>query len=616
MADYFGYFVGSEHQGLTLVSALLVLLLLSSIGGAICGRNRTMEADVFIGWGAVTILFTVATVFSTGPLGFLSWGFFGIGLACSALLLRRDRQLLPPGIIYVLILLSPLLLIAAAMEPSQWDEFSHWLSAPRSLFLSNDVPSSDNPPQGTSMLAAYPYGWPYLTFLASRTTGIFMDGAGRIFNVVFLALFGLLALKVALDAAGHKAPPRFNWRLAGLATFFIAVINPTFIQKIILTAYADTGTSVALGITAYLLWILLDAEADGDGVKATKITWQATFVAAALINIKQVNLILLLGLVISFLIAAWRDPDIRLTDALRRALGVGVLPLLVYAVWRYHVTTNMSAGGNNEALFMPFEQWNVALTGQIFLQMLIVASKKFAFFAVMAVATAFAIVAFFRPSGRYGRLAILGGGTFVAYNAFLLFTYVSSFDARAAAAAVSYWRYNTHLGMIAVLMIAAATGLLWKRWKVENRLPKKATWLPLILVVAAPFIFAHKLRFDLEPNKPHYIAIAKEIAATVPNQRPLAIVDPMGNGESAVIARYITERKGIDFISSFQHPTLPNILRAMRINGENSLVLVHSVTPEMQEYYGDRLTSGSSYLLEWGKGENDWRVLKEWPYPG
>lgn len=613
MADYFSYFIDGQYQWVTLASTMLVLLLLSSIGGIIAGRNRTLEADIFTGWGAVTIIFTVAAVFFTGPLDILSWLFFGTGLACTALLLRRDQTLLPPGSMQILVLLSPLLLLAAAMEPSQWDEFSHWLSAPKSLFLSNDLPSVDNPPQGTEMLTAYPYGWPYLTFLASRAVGAFLDGAGRIYNVVFLAIFGLLALKVSLSAAGHDAPQRFNWRLAGLAAGFIILINPTFIQKIILTAYADTGTAVCLGIATYLLWMLLKAEADGNKDKVATITLQAAFVGAALINIKQVNLILFLGLIISFLIASWRDPEIRLTRAIRLASAISTLPILIYIVWRYHVSTNLPESNSGEAVFRSFENWNIALTGQIFLQMLVVASKKFAFFAVMTVTTIFALRAFLRPSGHYGRLAILGGGSFIAYNVFLLFTYIASFDPRAALTAVSYWRYNTHLGMIAVLMIAAATGLLWKHWNVNSWLPNKATWIPVLLVVAAPFVFAQKLRFDLEPNKPHYTSIAKEIAATVPNQQPLIIIDPMGTGESMVITRYMTGRKAIPYISSFQNSTLSNILKAMRSKGEKSLILVHSITLEMKEYFGDRFLLDTSYLLESGK--SDWRMVKEWPYP-
>ena len=613
MANYLDYFLDGANQGQTILSALLVLIMLSSIGGAIGGRVRTMEADIFTGWGALTIVFTTSSVFLSGPLGFLSWLFFGAGLACTALLLRRDRTLLPPGSIQILVLLSPLLILAAAMEPSQWDEFSHWLSAPKSLFLSNDVPSADNPPQGTSMLAAYPYGWPFLTYLASRATGIFMDGAGRIYNVVFLALFGLLALKVALAAAGHKEMSRLNWRLAGLAAGFIILINPTFIQKIILTAYADTGTAVSLGIAAYLLWMLLDAEADGDKTKAGKMALQAAFVSAALINIKQVNLVLYLALVISFLIAAWRDPDIRLARALRLALVISILPLLIYIVWRYHVGTNMSNGAYNEANFRPFELWHVDLIGQIFLQMLVVASKKFAFFAVMTVATILAIRAFFRPSGHYGRLAILGGGTFVAYNVFLLFTYVSSFGLNQALTAVSYWRYNTHLGMIATLLIAAASGLLWKRWQVEGRLPKKVSWIPVILVVAAPFVFAHKLRFDLEPNKPHYTHIARDLAVILPNQLPLIVVDPKGSGESAVITRYITGRLSIPYVSLFQPTDLQAIQETMRRLGDEARVLIHSVTPEMEKHYNNQFTNGTSYLLKWDK--DHWQVVKQWPYP-
>jgi len=613
MTTYLHYFTGNAYQGLTLLSALGVLFILSSIGGMIAGRNRTMEADVFIGWGAVTTVFTVAAVFTAGTLGMLTWALFAAGLVCAALLLRREKRLLAPGTGRVLLLLSPILLIAAAMEPSQWDEFSHWLSAPKSLFLSNDVPSADNLPQGTDMLVSYPYGWPYLTYLASRAVGVFMDGSGRIYNVVFLGLFGLIAAKVACRAAGHDRPARLTWRLAGLAALFGTVINPTFIQKIVLTAYADVSTAVVLGVAVYLLWTLLDAEAEGDRAKARQSAWQATFVMAALINIKQVNLILFLGLVISFLIAAWRAPDISLSRAVRLAVGIGILPLLVYGAWRYHVNVNIPGGGGGEATFMPFEQWNTHVIPQIMLQMLVVAGKKSAFFVVMAVTTIFAVRAFFRPSGRYGRLAILGGGTFVSYNTFLLFTYVASFGEKVALTAVSYWRYNTHLGMIAVLMIAVGAGWAWKRWDLENHLPKPITWLPVVLVVAAPFIFAHKLRFDLEPNKPHYFTVARGIISSVPKDMPLVIIDPLGSGESAIITRYITNRKGILFLSAFQGPTLPFILKTMADSKGKSWVLIHSVTPEMTRHFNGRFTNDSSYLLNWN--EDHWRLVKEWPYP-
>ncbi|MBT4932512.1 MAG: hypothetical protein HOL66_00280 [Rhodospirillaceae bacterium] len=613
MIDYLDYFLDGANKGQTVLSALFILLLLSALGAVLGGRRRILEADIFVGWGLLTVIFTLAAVFLSNPLGVLSWCFFAAGIACLIYVLQSQQPLLPPGSIRILIVLSPLLMITAAMEPSQWDEFSHWLSAPKSLFLSLDVPSDDNPPQGTAMLSAYPYGWPYLIYLGSRAAGIFLDGVGRIYNVVFLALFGLLALKIALRAAHDQEPGQLNWKMTGLAAFFILGMNPTFIQKIILTAYADTGTAVAVGISAYLLWMLLDAEAKGDREKATRTAWQAAFVAAALINIKQVNLILFLGLLISFLIAAWRDPEIRLSRCLYLVIGISVLPLFTYFVWRYHVGFNITTAIGGEAHFNPFEQWRFALIPQIILQMLVVATKKAAFFIVMTIAVVLAIRAFFRPSGHYGRLAIIGGGAFVSYNVFLLFTYVASFGERQALTAVSYWRYNTHLGMIATLLIAAWAGLLWKRWGLGTRVPEKVKWLPLLLVVAAPFLFAHKLRFDLEPNKPHYTAIAREIAATIPNEVPLVIVDPMGSGESVVITRYITGRISIPYLSAFHNTGMKNILARLNYFGDKTQTIIHSVTPEMTNKLGDQFVDRKTYLVHWKDGKL--QIIKEWPYP-
>ncbi len=613
MTDYLNYFLDGANQGQTILSALVILFLLSAIGGVIAGRDREAETDVFVGWGVVSLIFTASAVFLSGPLGVLSWVFFGAGAACIAYLSFSRKPLFPAGAIHILVVLTPLLLIAGAMEPSQWDEFSHWLSAPKSLFLSNDVPSTDNPPQGTAMLTAYPYGWPYLTFLGSKSTGSFMDGVGRIYNIVFLALFGLLALKIAFRAAGHQAPSQYTWPFAGLAAFFILGINPTFIQKIILTAYADTGTAVAVGLTAYLLWTLLEAEAEGDKTRAYRTAWQTAFVAAALINIKQVNLILFLGLLISFLIAAWRDPEINLVRCVYFVLGISVLPIIVYLIWRYHVGVNLPYSPQNEANFKPFEEWHINLIPHIFHQMLTVAMKKAAFFMVMTITVAFAVRAFFRPSGHYGRLAIIGGGAFVSYNVFLFFTYVASFGPYQAATVVSYWRYNTHLGMIATLMIAAGVGLLWKRWRLDQRVPKTLKWLPLFLVIAGPIAFAHKLRFDLEPNKPHFTAIAREIAATIPNEEPLVIIDPRGSGESAVITRYITGRKGIHYISLFHDSKLTNIHRYMKFHGDETKTIIHSMTPEMANHFKGRFESNISYLVQWKDGS--WQTLKKWPYP-
>ena len=571
-----------------------------------------METDFVLGWGALSLFFTVACVFLAGPLEIAAWGVIIAAILSIAVLYRRDGQIITPGILRVLMLAAPLLLIASAMVPSQWDEFSHWLPAPRFMLLTNDVPSLDNPITGTQMLAAYPYGWPYLTYLASRLSGVYLEGASRVLNVSFLLFFGLLAMRVAVTAAERELPRLISWQMAGVAVLFGTLLNPTFIQKIILTAYADIGTSVTLGVTAYLYWMLLNAQADNNKSKAWQIAWSASLAGLALINIKQVNLVLLIGLAFWYLVVAWRDTNIQLGRSLVLALASVVPAMTLYAVWRYHVDINF-ATGNAEASFLAFEDWHISKMHLIFLKMLMVAGKKIGFFGPMAIAAGFGIRAYFNVRGPFDRLAILVGGSFLSYNAFLFLTYVASFGERQALTVVSFWRYNTHMGMLAVLFISISAGLLWKRFDLSNRMPRKIVWVPLVLVLLAPFVFAKKLRFDLEPDKPHFTAVARDLISLVPINEPLVFVDPEGTGESGAISRYITNRYSIPYMSAFHTIDFESLGRLTNYSGKQSQVVVHSINPAVSEFYGIPFKQRVSYLLR--KDNDTWQVLRKWPYP-
>jgi len=613
MTEYINLFFDGPHQVMTLFGSFAALFILSMVGGALAGRDRPIEVDFVFGWGVLTGTFTLATVFLTAPLGIAAWGIAGSAIIGAGVLYRRDGRIIAPGILRVLLLAAPLFLVASAMLPSQWDEFSHWLPAPRFLLLTGDVPSLENPVVGTKMKQGYPFGWPYLTYLASYLSGVYLEGVSRIYNLVFLLSFGLLSMRLAITAAGHHMPRHITWKMAALAAFYATIVNPTFIQKIILTAYADTGTSVTLGVTGYLFWTLANAQAENDTSKSWRTAWMTSLAGLALINIKQVNLILLCGLGLMYLVVAWRDRNISLKQSLALAVAALAPALMLYVVWRYHIVVNFSGIGGAEATFRPFENWNISKIHLILFQMLIVAGKKIGFFGVMAVALGFGIRAFFNVQSPFDRLTILIGGSFLAYNGFLFFTYVASFGEQAALTVVSYWRYNTHLGMLAVLFIAVGTGMLWRQYDIGNRAPKLTVWVPLVLIIIAPFIFAKKFRFDLEPHKPYYTAVANSLISLVPLDQPLVFIDPLGTGESAAISRYVTNRYNIPYLSAFQGPTLKSINNISTKLGDQTWVLVHSVIPDVITYYGIPMKQQVSYLLK--KEGGNWHVVQEWPYP-
>ena len=71
---------------------------------------------------------------------------------------RREGFWISSGWFKLVVLGSPLLVLAAAMQGSQWDEFSDWLAIPRYLLSSDFLPSAENTYASANAIA-YPFGW-------------------------------------------------------------------------------------------------------------------------------------------------------------------------------------------------------------------------------------------------------------------------------------------------------------------------------------------------------------------------------------------------------------------------------------------------------------------------
>lgn len=614
MPNYFNLYVfGGWEQLLTLAAVVAVWSGLASLGGLITGRGRVLEAAPFYGWGAATAAFTILGTLTVLPFSILAWIFFTLAALATVVAWRRDGRVLASGMLQMTALALPLLLIVAAMTASQWDEFSHWLPAPRFLLQTDAFPSTDNPVTGTQMLSAYPYNWPLLTYFASKVAGTFLEGAGRLFNVLILMSFGLLALRVALRGAGREIPASVSWPLAGLALMGATLLNPVFVvEKVTLTAYSDTATAVSVALAAYLGWRLLDSLAEGDDGKARGLAWELGLVLALLINIKQVNLVLFLSLLAGVGMAGLRDPAVRMAALLRLAPLTAGLPLAVYILWRYFVANRMGAVGM-EATFLPMVSWNIAEIPAILKQMFVVAAKKFAPFLLALVAIGFAVRGIVRFRGSMDRLAIIIATAFLGYMMFMLMIYVTSFSEYDALRAVSFWRYSMHVALLGTLFGAYGVGYLWCRLVGERSPPRILRAVPVMLVLVLPLALAHKLRFDLEPEKPRFNRVAMDLAEIVAPNVPLAILDPEGTGESAVMTRYRMNRYHIPWISGFHRRDADAIRAFLGDVPANGRVLVHSVTDAVRNAVGLNLDAGTSYLL--ARNGDVWEIARTWAPP-
>ena len=603
------FYVGPQ-QAVPVVVALILWMGLAGLGYLVTGRDRITEANVFFGWAAVSIAFTVVGVFARGSFSVLAALVGTLALVGIVLAWRRGDSLFVPGSWRVAVLALPLLLIAGAMDPSQWDEFSHWLPAARFLIENDEFPSGDKTFTG---FAGYPYGWPLLTYLGARIGGRLFDNLGGQLNLLMLLTFAVFALRTAYVVGGKPRGGVIGWPFAAAAALVATAFNPTFVQKIVLTAYSDISSAVATGVAVLVGFIVLERLAGRERGSMPGGAWQLGLVLALLINVRQTNLIVFLAVAIAMSLVAWRDPEIGFKRFALLLLAALIPALILYVLWRGHIVTALGGSASAEASLRPLAEWNFPLIPRILAAMGEVASKKFAFFIPMFIACGLAARALVRCRTGLDRISMLVAVVFAINLAFLMVTYLGHFGRDQAVTAVSFWRYNIDVGMVAVIFLTVGAIWFWRGRASFDTYPKWLAPLAICLVIALPFGFVTKIRFDFEPPKPHYIAVAKQLAPRAADLGNVYVADPAGNGEAAVITRYYLDRPGMGWLSAFQSPT-PAVVEAYlaQIKPGNH-VLVHSIWEGMSEAFGQQLDRRTSYLFRREPGE--WLLVGVWTKP-
>jgi hypothetical protein len=606
-------------QAVALGAAAVLFVLLAALGRALAGPRALPEAAPLYGWsGASAAILVMLVLFGVGfaPAG---WVAIGAGAIAAARFAFVRETPLAPILTRAALVALPLLLIAAAHRASEWDEFSYWAGAVRYLVDKNALPTRADPEHGLQF-PAYPFAFPILNALVSRLAGKFLEAAGAISNVVLLLCYGALAVRLAARGAGrtadgaHKSPSRLAaWTAAAFAVAAATILNPSFVQKIVLTNYADTATGVVAAFAGVLAWFALEALAEGRDDEARGLAWQLGLAGALFVSIKQVNFGILLLVFISAAVVAFRDPAIPLKKLLPLAPAAVLPPIAMYVLWRYHVAT--AVGGAGEFGLAPVSQWVVDKIPTILWRMATVAAKKGVYFGLMLIALGLGLRALWRCRSALDRFALVVVVPFLGYNAFLLFAYVAIFGESDALRAASFWRYNMHLSLLGAAFLAYGTGILWRRFRGERALPRAVGIAVLVLVIVLPVALAPKLRIDLEPPKPFYRAVAADLAGVVPREARLLVFDVAGSGESGVITFYYLRRADsrVGFLSAFHGV---DAATAKKRFDDDSLdfVLVHSGEQLAAGATGLDLPEGESALLRRENG--GWSIARRWPHPG
>jgi len=427
-----------------------------------------------------------------------------------------------------------------------------------------------------------------------------------------LLTFAVFALRAAFAVAGKPRDDVIGWPFAAAAALVATAFNPTFVQKIVLTAYSDVSSAVIAGAAILVGYSLLERLAGRESRPAVGAAWQLALVLALLVNIRQTNLSVFLSLIFAMALIAWRDADIRLAR-FAFTLPIVIIPaIVIYALWRHYIATRL-VGLNAEATLGPLSQWNFHVIPQILASMAEVASKKFAFFLPMLIACGFALRALIRCRSAFDRISLLVSVVFAANIAFLFLIYLGHFGEAQAVTAVSFWRYNIDVGMVSVIFLTAGVVWFWRGRPSFDVYPRWVGPLAVVLALALPLAFATKLRFDFEPPKPHYIAVAKSLMPHAADLGDIYVMDPKGTGEAGVITRYYLDKRGMPWMSAFNGPTPETIARYLDGVKRGDHVLVHSTWAGLDELFGQALDERTSYLFKREPGE--WLLVRVWAKP-
>jgi len=589
----------------------VVAVGLALIGRVLAGRPDMPDRGLIAGWGIVSIAFTAGGVVGV-PFSALAAAFF-LGVGGTLIRVVRIRQSIDRPAVAVLFCLVPFLVVAATKQPSQMDEFMHWLPNAAYLFDNHAFPAIDRPPSA-SFFPAFPYNLPFITYLVSALAGGLAEQALVLFNVTLCGVLALLSAEAIrkLTASG-VAMIRRPVVTAAVFLLLVTLLNPTFVPKIVLTNYADFATGICLALAAYLLVDLMHRIEAGADVRATAL--YLGLVMAALVNTKEANIVLTGLLAIGAITVAVLSGRLTVVRLLR-FLPIWLGPAIgLYAVWRWYVAVQM--GGRGENKLHAITDWQIDALPEILFNIAIVFTKKSGYTVLCVIALALALVGLVkRKRDGLTRLAQIFAVVFLGYLLFLIFTYVALFVGDTGRNIQSFWRYQTQLGPLALIIAAVFLSdkllALWHRF--DDRITATVSGAVVTLVLAAPVAFAPKIRFDLMPPKPELTEIGRNLAQLLPSDAVITLVTPFAvDEEMQVHFRAWAPGRTIHMKPheppDHMKPRVPP--EPFTDAADESFVFLYCAPVDVQERIGLALPADAAVLPR--RESEAWKLVEYWP---
>ncbi len=571
-------------------------------GRVLAGGRGTAELQLFAGWGAFSFVLTLWGVATQSSMRWPALFFLLLAAIALAVPRLRPRRKDAAAVWRVAVLALPIWLIMLAVRPALPDTFTNFLPNAVYVFDHGFFPADDRAPTFATW-PAFPYNQPLATYLATLFLPQFPPGALVHFNILLQVMLGLLFAR-QLRPRGEDFAAAPSWSACAGGLLLVMALNPGFVPRIDFTSYAEPALTVGVAIVGWLAASILGKVADGGTGAARSHLVLLSASLVALVGTKQVGIVLAFGLILGLLALTLADRRIARGPAVAAIVAAALPAALLWTVWRWYVLTHFAAG---ELKLLPPSAWQFDILPITIANILLAIAEKPVFFTMIALVVGLALGLTPRKGLTAGtRLLLLTMALFAVYNAFLVLVYVIHMGPVAGEAAHSYFRYMTHVSLLAVLSLTVVA----REWLLARRPASEAAggrrWIAaalVVLVLLVPVAFAKRLRFDLQMPQPLIWGLARDIAGVVRDGDRLALLMPGDNGSDSLMLRAALaltppRRRGLDIydVSSVEG----GLETAAKRGYVKAVVSCAAPANEAQLLAYDGTV---------------WRVEKSWPYP-
>ena len=533
-ASLLGTFLPTALQAEGLLAVLASGLVMILLGRLILGPRTLPEVGLIAGWGTVALVLTLWGASTTEsmriPAAIL------VGIAAIAAFTPRghmDRsELIAIG--RLLLLALPLIAVLAAAYPSGPDTFTNQLPNAAYLYDYGAFPASNRPPM-LAVWPAFPYNLQLAAFLPALLVPAFPPNILTHVNLLLeLAFALLLARSMRGPQAVSAAAP--TWAAIGGALLLTTFLNPGFDPKIQFSGYGDPTVALTVAFAAWQAERLLAALAGDRSIPEERLGLVLVLLAG--VAIKQVSVFLMGSVVLVALLLGAFDRRIGFPRAFS-SLTTAFLPAaLLVGVWRFYVATHFAP--DDELRLLPVDQWSLASIPAILSSMVFVTSQRLPFFVLLYGVGLSAIpVVARRGLTPAARLFLMTLGVTLLYTGFLIFTYVAHFPGEIGASAHSFFRYNTHLGLLATMAAVVFARETWIRHGAPDlgRGWKMVAISAITLAILTPIATAGWTRSDRRQPKPLVWDLAAWSAPYLSDDAHVALLLPGDNRSVAFMLR-------------------------------------------------------------------------------